>query len=109
MDIQRLRSLTTGKLHTKLEHVQQDLNFITRDGGILTHMIARAMVAVNPWLREKVTDERFWDGELDVTHTGDYPLEPMTEEECEEALQRFEALPNPIEGACIVLHGNRPA
>ena len=98
MDIQRLRNLTTGRLHTKMEHIYQDLGFIIGDDGIMTHMIPRVMRAIEPWLREQVKDPRFWDGEYDTTHTGDYPLRAMTPEENKAALERYAAMPNPLFG-----------
>ena len=33
MDIQRLRNLTTGRLHTKMDHIHEDLGFIVGDDG----------------------------------------------------------------------------
>lgn len=96
MDIQRLRNLTTSRLHTKMEHIYEDFGFIVGDEGLMTHMIPRVSKAVEPWLREQVTDQRFWDGEYDVTHMGDYPLRAMTKEESSAALERFAAMPNPL-------------
>lgn len=92
MDAQRLRNLTTGLLHTKIEHIYQDLEFITRGGGIMTHMIPIVMEAIRPWLKEKVTDERFWDGKFDKSHTGDFPLNCMTKKENAKALERYMVL-----------------
>lgn len=103
MDIQRLRNLTTGKLHTKMQDIYEDLEFITNGGGIMTHMIPRVMQAIEPWLREQVTDSRFWNGEYDQTHTGDYPLKAMTQQENELALKRYAAIPNPLDGKQVVV------
>lgn len=102
MDIQRLRNLTTGRLHTKMEDIYEDLEFITRGGGIMTHMVTRVCRAVEPWLREQVTDPRFWNGEYDTTHTGDYPLREMTPEENAAALERYKAMPNPLAGKVVI-------
>jgi hypothetical protein len=102
MDIQRLRNLTTHLLHTKMEHIYQDLEFIIGDDGIMTHMIPRVRQAIEPWLREQITDARFWDGEYDITHTGEYPLRAMTPEESEAALKRYAAMPNPLAGKEII-------
>jgi hypothetical protein len=98
MDYQRLRNLTTKRLHTKMQDIYEDLEFITGEGGIMTHMIPRVLTAVEPWLRENVTDQRFWDGTFDPSHTGDYPLEPMTKTENSAALARYAKLPNPLAG-----------
>lgn len=67
MNIQRLRNLTTGRLHTEIGHIYEDLGIITGETGLMTHMLPRAMRACEPWLREHVTDPRFWDGEYDPT------------------------------------------
>jgi len=81
MDIQRLRNLTTGRLHTEMDHIYEDLGWFTGESGLMTHMLPRAMKAVEPWLKEKVTDKRFWDGEFDTTHTGDFELPEPTGED----------------------------
>lgn len=98
MDIQRLRNLTTGMLHTEIGHVYEDLEWITGEPGIMTHMIPNVCRAIEPWLREKVTDGRFWDGTYDPSHTGDFLIAPMTKEEASQALQRFAQLPSPLLG-----------
>lgn len=99
MNIQRLRNLTTGKLHTQMQDIYEDLEFITRGGGIMTHMIPRVMQAVKPWLQEQITDERFWDDQYDPSHVGDYPLREMSIEENEAAMKRYKTMPNPLENA----------
>lgn len=103
MDIQRLRNLTTGRLHTKIDDVYEDLEFITGGGGIMTHMIPRVMKAIEPWLRTKVVDDVFWNGEFDTTHTGDFELEPMTEAENAEAMGRYVEMPNPLDGKEVIV------
>ncbi len=96
MNIQRLRNLTTKRLHTEMTHIREDLGFIVGDDGLMTHMLPRVMAAVEPWLRSQVPDERFWDGKYDTTHTGEYPLRAMDAAESAEALARFAAMPNPL-------------
>lgn len=81
MDIQRLRNLTTGKLHTEMSHVYLDLETITGDKGIMTHMIPMTLKSIRPWLLEHARDNRLWDGEYDPDHIGDYLLPESTEEE----------------------------
>uniref|UniRef100_A0A6M3KXY8 DUF7736 domain-containing protein n=1 Tax=viral metagenome TaxID=1070528 RepID=A0A6M3KXY8_9ZZZZ len=98
MDIQRLRNLTTGRLHTKMEHIYQDLGVITGEDGLMTHMLPRVIKAVKPWLREKVTDLKFWDGKFDTTHIGEFNLPETTSEERKIFFERFAAMPNPLEG-----------
>jgi hypothetical protein len=102
MDIQRLRNLTTGRLHTEMGHIYEDLGVIVGDDGIMTHMIPRVMRAIEPWLREQVTDPRFWDGEHDTTHTGDHPLRSMTPAENKAALERYAAMPDPLAGKEVI-------
>jgi hypothetical protein len=60
VDIQRLRNLTTGRMHTRLGHIYEDLGTITGEGGLMTHMLPRAMKAVEPWLREQLCPESRW-------------------------------------------------
>jgi len=102
MDIQRLRNLTTGRLHTKMGHIYEDLGFIVGDDGLMTHMLPQVMRAIEPWLRTQVIDLRFWDGEYDVTHTGQHELRAMTPDESRDALVRYAAMPNPLEGKEII-------
>jgi hypothetical protein len=103
MDIQRLRNLTTGRLHTEMSHIYEDLGAITGENGLLTHMLPRAVNAVEPWLREHVTDARFWDGEYDVTHTGEYELPDPTAEDRSAMFERYKAQPNPLEGKDVIV------
>jgi hypothetical protein len=97
IEAQRLRNLTTGRLHTDIGHVYQDLEFITGEKGLMTHMLPNVMRAVEPWLKEQVTDEKFWDGEFDTDHSGEEFLRPMSEKERVEFFKRYEALPSPFE------------
>lgn len=89
MDIQRLRNLTTGRLHTKMQDIYQDIEFLTKTPGIFTHQIPKAADALKPWLQEKVTDPRFWEDKFDQTHIGEIELEPMTAEEVHEFFIRY--------------------
>lgn len=103
MDFQRLRNLTTGILHTEIGHVYQDLGYLTGDDGLMTHMLPRVIRAIEPWLREQISDPRFWDGQFDQTHTGDFPLSPMSALENKAALARYAAMPNPLDGKTVVV------
>lgn len=102
MDIQRLRNLTTGRLHTEIGHVYEDLEWITGEQGLMTHMLPRVAIAVEPWLREHVTDQRFWDDEYDTTHTGEIELPEPTKEDRAAMFERYKALPNPLEGKDVI-------
>lgn len=103
MDIQRLRNLTTGRLHTEIGHVYEDLETITGERGLMTHMLPRAARAVEPWLREHVTDARFWDGEYDTAHTGEIALPEPTEEDRKAMFDRYMEQPNPLEGKDVMV------
>lgn len=102
MDIQRLRNLTTGRLHTEIGHVYEDLEVITGDKGLMTHMLPRVARAVEPWLREHVTDPRFWDGEYDPSHTGEYAIPESTADDRAAMFGRYLAQPNPLEGKDVI-------
>ena len=103
MEAQRLRNMTTGKLHTEMRCIYQDLEFITGENGLMTHMLPRVMDAVRPWLKSKVDDERFWDGQYDPTHEGEFPLDPMGEAEKAAAFQRYAAMPDPLVGKNVTV------
>jgi hypothetical protein len=94
MDIQRLRNLTTGRLHTKMEHIYEDISLITGEDGVMTHQLPNACRAMEPYLREKVPDARFWDGEYDTTHTGEIDMPPMDEAAKKAMWERCGAMPS---------------
>lgn len=103
MNIQRLRNLTTGRLHTDIGCIYEDLGTIIGQQGLMTHMLGRATKAIEPWLREHVTDQRFWDGKYDTTHVGDYALPEPTADERAAMLERYKALPNPLDGKTVIV------
>ena len=96
MDIQRLRNLTTGFLHTEIGYVYQDLEFFIGKEGVFTHMIPNLNRALKPYLQGKLSDPRFWDGKYDPTHTGKIDIEPMGAEEKAAFIERYKALPHPF-------------
>lgn len=98
MEIQRLRNLTTGRLHTEIGHVYQDIEFFTGEAGIFTHMLPNAHRAAEPWLKEQFQDPRLWDGAYDVTHTGQVEAHPMDDEAKKAFFVRYAALQNPLFG-----------
>ena len=65
-------------------------------------MIPRVMDAVTPWLRANVLDNRFWDGEFDQTHIGEFELPEPTKIERKEMFNAFCAMPNPLEGKPVI-------
>lgn len=102
MTNQRLRNLTTGRLHTEMGHIYEDLGIITGEEGLMTHMLPRAMRACEPWLREHVTDPRFWNGEYDTTHTGETELPTPSEADRKAMFERYAAQPNPLAGKEVI-------
>lgn len=98
MDIQRLRNLTTGRLHTKVEHIYQDIGRLTGAEGIMTHQIPNALRAMEPWIRTVVTDQRFWDGKHDPEHVGHYDVPCMTDEETKAMFARYQEMPSLLAG-----------
>lgn len=110
MNTQRLRNLTPCRLHTEIGHMYEDLEIITGEKELMTHMLPRAVRAVGPWLREHVIDQRFWNGEYDTTHTGDYALPEPTADDRAAMFERYKAQPNPLEGKNVVaVQVRRPA
>lgn len=103
MNIQRLRNLTTGRLHTEMGHIYEDLGIITGETGLMTHMLPRAMRACEPWLREHVTDARFWDGAFDKTHVGEIELPTPTEADRAAMFERYAEQPNPLAGKRVIV------
>ncbi|MBM4091550.1 MAG: hypothetical protein FJ276_19300 [Planctomycetes bacterium] len=103
MDIQRLRNLTTRRLHTEMGHIYEDLGTITGERGLMTHMLPRVLESVTPWLREHVIDNRFWDGKYDTTHVGEIELPESTEDDRKAMFERYKALPNPLEGKNVIV------
>ena len=102
MDIQRLRNITTGRLHTEIGHIYEDLEAITGERGLMTHVLPRVAKAVEPWLREHATDPRLWDGRYDVAHVGSLDLPVPSAPERAEMFERFKAMPNPLEGKAVI-------
>lgn len=103
MDNQRLRNLTTGILHTDIGCVYRDLERITGETGLMTHMLPRMLRACEPWLREHVTDPRFWDGQFDQTHTGKTRLPMPTDMDRKAMIQRYMAQPNPLADKDVIV------
>ena len=96
MTNQRLRNLTTGRLHTCMDDIYEDLELITNMKGIMTHMLPRACKAIRPWLKKHLTDERFWNDEYDTGHTGDTELPIMTPDEQGEMMRLYSEQPSPF-------------
>ena len=102
MKIQRLRNLTTRRLHTEMGHIYEDLGIITGETGLMTHMLPRACNAVEPWLRKHVIEARFWDGKYDPSHVGEIELPTPTEDDRKAMFERYAAQPNPLAGKTVI-------
>lgn len=103
MNIQRLRNLTTGYLHTDIGHVYEDLELLTGQKGVMTHMLPRLIRAIEPWLLKVVTDNRFWDDKYDPTHNGEYELPEPTHAEREQVIKNYTAQPDPLANKEVVV------
>lgn len=103
MDIQRLRNLTTGRLHTEVGFIYEDIEYLTGEKGIMTHMLPRAMRALEPALRDQVKDARFWEDKYDTTHTGDVDVRPLNADEMAAFWAAYNAQPNPLDGKYVVV------
>ena len=90
IEVQRLRNLTTGRLHTKMDHIYEDLGLITGQEGLMTHMLPNVMKACEPWLRTHVDDPLFWNDEYDINHNplGVIELPEPTEQDRADMLAR---------------------
>jgi hypothetical protein len=86
-----------------MRDIYEDFAYILGDDGFTTHMLPRLLDAVEPWLRGQIADLRFWNGEYDTTHVGEYPLRPMTREESDAARERYKAMPDPLAGKAVVM------
>lgn len=78
MDIQRLRNLTTGRLHTCIADIFEDIRYLT-GVEVYTHQLPRFAKATIPYLRKLLNDPRFWDERYDPTHTGEIDVAPMND------------------------------
>lgn len=98
MDIQRVRNLTTGRLHTSMDCIYQDFEFLTGKSGIMTHMLPNAARAIKPYLQKHVKDEKFWEDVYDTSHIGEIDVPPMDDGERAEFWKRYGELPSPFAG-----------
>ena len=92
MDILRVRNLTTGLLHTEVHHCYEDLSVISGLNTIYTHQIPNLTRAVLPWLREKIQDDKFFNGKYNPSEKGVFWLPKPTEDEQKEIVRRFTEL-----------------
>lgn len=81
MNIQRIRNLTTGRLHTSMDDICRDIETLCGARGVMTHCLPAARKAMLPWLRRELPDPRLWDDTFDTEHTGDMYLAPMNSDD----------------------------
>ncbi|WP_374335419.1 hypothetical protein [Methyloversatilis sp.] len=86
---QRMRNLTTGKLHTQMQDIYEDIDAITGVPGVMTHMLPHACSALQPYLKKYATDPRFYDGSYDPSHVGEVMIPVMSAEEKDAFFKRF--------------------
>jgi hypothetical protein len=85
MDIQRLRNLTTKKIHTNHLDMHQDIEIISRY-YIFDHQTYAALDAIQSFLMKNITDDKFFENKVDKSHNGCYDIPSMNDEERQEFL-----------------------
>ena len=80
---QRIRNLSTGILHTKMQDIYEDIEYLTGANGVMTHMLPNASRAIKPYIEKFATDQKFWNSEFDQSHA-----------EKADFWQRYEKLPS---------------
>jgi len=82
MDNQRIRNLTTNRIHTSMDHIAEDLCFLTGFNGLLDAQLLDINEAIKPYLKKQLGESsRFFDGKYDVTHIGNTELRPLNSNE----------------------------
>lgn len=81
MDIQRLRNLTTGIIHTKMCDACEDIDRIVGMAGSTEKYYWAICQAIKPYLIGVVSDARFWNEKLDRSHVGQVEIPVMTRED----------------------------
>jgi hypothetical protein len=70
----------------------EDISYITGINGWMTHQLPAVLRAILPYLRRNITDERFWDGAYDPTHTGEIKILAMNEREQYEMWELYQQI-----------------
>jgi hypothetical protein len=109
ISVDRLRNLTTQRLHTEMGDIYRDLETLSGETGLMTHMLPRVMDAVTPWLRAhpQLQGGQWWDDEF--RQHGDV-LPPVhltlpTAEERAKMWASYGAMPNPLAGKQVIVVG----
>lgn len=89
MDIQRVRNLTTGIIHTEMQHIYEDIRYITGIEHIFTHMLPKFHSAMLPYLKNNIKDPIFWNDKYDTSHIGEIELKTMNTIEKQEFLNKI--------------------
>jgi len=89
MDIQRIRNLTTGRLHTKMSDIYEDIEYITGIKGYMTHHLPRAVDCMLPYLKKFAPDVNLWEDEYNPNHQGTIEIPPMDDKSKREFLDAF--------------------
>jgi len=76
----RLRNLTTGLLHTHIDFIYKDIEFLVGDSGIMTHHLGMAAVALKPFLQSRLPAS-FFERVYKPEEKGETEIEPLTAEE----------------------------
>lgn len=87
----RLRTLTTGLVHTEPKHIYEDIKFFT-GVDVLTTQIADAVDSLQPILKRQLHDGAYWNGKVELHHTGWAVVRSFNIQEREEFWVRFDAL-----------------
>ena len=88
MDIQRLRNITTERLHTSMDDIYEDIEFLTGEKWIMTHHLPVAVMVLCNILKSKI-DVRFFDGLYDTSHVGEVDINPLSADERDKFLNRL--------------------
>jgi hypothetical protein len=83
-EAQRLRNLTTERLHTKMDDIYTDICLVMGLPSIMTHSLPAANKAIAPWLHKHVKEPSFWDGSYNPGLKGIVYLPDPTPEEQQE-------------------------
>ena len=85
-----------------MEHIYEDIEYLTGAEGVMTHQLPNAARAMEPWLRSKIVDVRFWDDKYDTSHVGEFDIQPMTKAEKNEMFRRYNELPSLLAGKQVI-------
>jgi hypothetical protein len=77
MDNQRIRNLTTDRLHTEMPHIYEDIEYLLSEKGLTTHQFFPACKVLKHFIHKQVQDDRFWDNQYDTSHTGETTVVPL--------------------------------